>query len=125
VAAQLADTFDGYLKLLRESSLIRVDARGQLLCLRNAKTPRARWELANTATADLRNLPALPNVRAALDALQRDLDSEPPIEHRLQLIGMMLDVQGITPDLAYVQFLAWKLGECPKRTTETKERGNP
>src|ERR1700730_13706353 len=35
---------------------------------------------------------------------------------------MMLDMQGITPELSHIQFLAWKLGDCPRRKTETRKR---
>ena len=36
-----------------------------------------------------------------------------------------LDVQGVTADASYVQYLAWKLGDCPKRKTETQKRVRP
>jgi hypothetical protein len=37
----------------------------------------------------------------------------------------MLDVQGISPDLKYIQYLAWKLGDCPQLKTETHKRSKP
>jgi hypothetical protein len=54
-----------------------------------------------------------------------DLDTEPSIEHRVELVGMMLDAQHITGDLSYIQILAWKLGDCPERKTETHKRNHP
>jgi hypothetical protein len=55
-------------------------------------------------------------------AIRRDLTTEPSIEHRVELVTMMLDMQGITPELSHIQFLAWKLGDCPRRKTETRKR---
>jgi len=72
-----------------------------------------------------RDLPEMGLVKANLDAIRRDLDTEPPIEQRVDLVGVMLDVQGIAPDPSYIQYLAWKLGDCPKRKTETRKRSQP
>jgi hypothetical protein len=55
----------------------------------------------------------------------RDFDTEPPIEHRVDLVGVMLDVHSIAPDVSYIQYLAWKLGDCPQRKTETRKRSKP
>jgi len=91
--------------------------------LRNPK--ECRWSLGRSAGSFLHALPALPGVEAALRALRIDRDTEPPIDARIELIGCLLDVQGISPDLKYIQVLAWKLGDCPPRKTETRIRNKP
>ncbi len=124
LAARLKNDFDEAVEL--HSDLVRVDAKSQLICLRDAKTEAWRWKLGSQAKyALLRELPGITLVRECLDAIQRDLDTEPPIEHRVELVGTMLDVQGITPELSYIEYLAWKLGDCPQRKTETRKRSKP
>jgi hypothetical protein len=124
MAARLTNDFDEAIELL--SGLVRVDSKGELLCLREANTEAMRWKIGDQAKYSLlRELPELPDVQAALHAIERDLDTEPSIEHRVELVGMMLDVQGITADLSYIQFLAWKLGDCPRRKAETRKRRKP
>jgi hypothetical protein len=124
-AAQLVSTFDEVVEVLSDSDLLRVDDKKQLLCLQNTRTEAGRWRLGYRARDELSDLPACADVQAALHAIRRDLDTEPPIEHRVELVGMMLDVQGITADLSYIQYLAWKLGDCPQRKTETRKRSKP
>jgi hypothetical protein len=34
-------------------------------------------------------------------------------------------MQGISPDLKYIQYLTWKLGNCPQLKTETHKRSKP
>jgi hypothetical protein len=124
MAARLTDDFDEAVQLL--SDLVRVDSNGKLLCLRDANTGAMRWKIGDQAKYSLlRELPALPDVQAALHAIERDLDTEPPIEHRIELVGTMLDAQHITADLSYIQILGWKLGDCPERKTETHKRNKP
>jgi hypothetical protein len=67
-------------------------------------------------------LPPKQTVISAIDALQQDLDGEPPLAKRLDLIGFMLEVQCVTATDEYIQYLAYKLGSCSKRATETRER---
>jgi hypothetical protein len=123
-AAQLRDDFDDTVELL--SDLARVDSSGKLLCLMEAKTEARRWQIGDQAKYSLiHELPALPDVQTALQAIELDLDTEPPIERRVDLVGTMLDVQGISPDLKYIQYLAWKLGDCPQLKTETHKRSKP
>jgi hypothetical protein len=121
LAKRLVSTFDEALEFF-DSDLIRVDDRQQLLCLQNAKTEADRWRLGYRARDQLRDLPPYADVQAAHHAIRRDLTTEPSIEHRVELVTMMLDVQGITPELPYIQFLSWKLGDCPRRKTETRKR---
>jgi hypothetical protein len=122
LAKRLVSTFDEALEIF-DSDLIRVDDRQQLLCLQqNARTEADRWRLGYRARDQLRDLPPYADVQAAHDAIRRDLTTEPSIEHRVELVTMMLDVQGITPELSYIQYLAWKLGDCPRRKTETRKR---
>jgi hypothetical protein len=114
--------------LNEEDGFLRVNDQKQLLCLQNVATTMTNnqaWRLNFRAKDDLRDLPALPDVQAALRAIRLDLDTEPPLESRVELIGGLLDVQGISPDLKYIQVLAWKLGDCPPRKTETNERNKP
>jgi hypothetical protein len=115
-----------------EHGLLRINGKKQLLCLRNAAAMTdpieknyEKWRLNRIAKSKLRNLPALPNVQAVLDAIRLDLDTEPPLESRVELIGALLDVQGIAPDLKYIEVLAWKLGDCAPRKTETRKRNKP
>jgi hypothetical protein len=124
-AAQLVSTFDEVVEVLSDSDLLRVDDKKQLLCLQNTRTEARRGRLGYRTRDELSDLPACADVQAALHAIRRDLDTEPPIEHRVELVGMMLDVQGITADLSYIQYLAWKLGDCPQRKTETRKRSKP
>lgn len=44
------------------------------------------------------------------------------IEDRVDLVCLMLDAQHIKASDAYIQILAWKLGDCPRRKTETRKR---
>jgi hypothetical protein len=126
-ANRLVDTFgeDVHALLNEADGFLRIDHRKQLLCLQNAKTDAQRWRLGYRARDELRDLPALADVYAAHQAIRRDLNTEPPIESRVELVGIMLDVQGITADLSYIQFLAWKLGDCPRRKTEIRMRTKP
>jgi hypothetical protein len=121
LAKRLVSNFDEALKFF-DGDLIRVDDRQQLLCLQNARTEADRWRLGYRARDQLRDLPAYADVEAAHHAIRHDLTTEPSIEHRVELITTMLDVQGITPELSYIQYLAWKLGDCPRRKTETRKR---
>jgi hypothetical protein len=133
VASQLVSIYGkGADSLLNEDDLLRVNDKKRLLCLQNLETmtdPIERnyegWRLNRSAKGVLRELPALPDVQAVLDAVRLDLDTEPPLESRVELIGGLLDVQGIAPDLKYIQILAWKLGDCPPRKTETRKRNKP
>src|ERR1700730_3503564 len=76
-AAQLRDDFDDAVDLL--SGLVRVDSSGKLICLMEAKTEAMRWKIGDQAKYSLlRELPALPDVQAALHAIELDLDTEPP-----------------------------------------------
>jgi hypothetical protein len=120
-AALLRDDFDEAVDLL--SDLVRVDSSGKLICLMEAKTEAMRWKIGGQARFSLRHeLPALPDVRATLDAIELDLDKEPPIECRVDLVGTMLDAQAISPDVKYIRYIAWKLGDCPQLKTETHKR---
>jgi hypothetical protein len=121
LAKRLVSTFNEALEIF-DRDLIRVDDRQQLICLQNARTEADRWRLGYRARDQLRDLPPYADVEAAHHAIRRDLTTEPSIEHRVELVTMMLDVQGITPELPYIQFLAWKLGDCPRRKTETRKR---
>jgi hypothetical protein len=123
-AAQLRNDFGDAVWALRDD--VRFDGEKQLLCLRDARTDAQRWRLGDNAKYSLiHDLPERIVILAALDAIQRDLDTEPPIARRVELVGMMLDVQGITADLCHIQYLAWKLGDCPRRKMETRKRSNP
>jgi hypothetical protein len=121
LAKRLVSTFDEALEIF-DSDIVRVDDRQQLICLQNARTEAARWRLGYRARDQLRDLPPYADVQAAHHAIRRDLTTEPSIEHRVELVTMMLDVQGIAPELSYIQYLAWKLGDVPRRKTETRKR---
>jgi hypothetical protein len=109
-----------------DEDLIRVDSNGKLLCLDEAKTEAARWQLGDSARHALRTyLPTLADVRPVLAALDLELDTEPSIEQRVDLVGAMLDIQGLTPDLKYIRYLAGKLGNCPARKSEAYKRRKP
>jgi len=107
------------------SELVRVDAKGRLLCLEKATTEALRWRLGYQATDALSCMPAYAELRAAFHAIQRDLDTEPPIETRVELVTMMLDAQHITASDAYIQHLSWRLGDCPPLKTENLKRWRP
>jgi hypothetical protein len=120
-AAQLRDDFGDAVWVVSDD--VRVDSNNQLLCLQDARTDAQRWRLGDNAKYSLRHeLPERAVILSALDAIRRDLDTEPPIEHRVDLIGVMLDVQGIAPEDSYIQYLAWKFGDCPQLKTETRKR---
>jgi hypothetical protein len=136
VASQLVASYGEELEELElfdpEDGLLRVNGKKQLLCLRDAAAMTdpiernyERWRLGCIAKSQLRGLPALPGVQAALDAVCLDLDTEPPLASRIEVIGGLLDVQGIAPDLKYIQVLAWKLGDCSPRKTEIRKRNKP
>lgn len=102
--------------------LVRVDPTGRLLCLQDDEMA-VRWFSGDQARRELERLPVLEDVVAAHHAIRRDLETEPPIEHRVDLVCMMLDVQQLKPTDAYIQVLAWKLGDCPEqRGTEVHRR---
>jgi hypothetical protein len=123
-AAQLRDDFDDAVDLL--SDLVRVDSSGKLICLREANTESMRWKIGDQAKYSLlKELPAYADVQTALQAIRHDLDTAPSVESRIDLVGTMLDVQGISPDLKYIQYLAWKLGDCPQLKTEIHKRSKP
>jgi hypothetical protein len=120
----LRDNYDHAISLTED--WCRVDSSGKLICLEEAKTERQRWQLGDNARYALRKeLPRLADVRPVLAALDLDLDTEPSIEQRVDLVGTMLDIQGITPDLKYIRYVAQKLGDCPPRKTETCKRSQP
>src|SRR6266852_5945942 len=52
------------------------------------------------------DLPSRPAVASVLDAIQQDIDTEPPLDKRLEIVGIMLDVQGIAASDDYIRFLA-------------------
>jgi len=54
-------------------------------------------------------LPSRHVVASALDAIRQDIDTEPPLDKRLDIVGIMLDVQGVTASDDYIRFLAHKL----------------
>jgi hypothetical protein len=107
------------------SELARVDAGGHLICLDKATTEASRWRLGYEAADALRGMPAHTELRAAFRAIRRDLDTEPPIETRVELVTMMLDAQHITASDAYIQHLSWRLGDCPPLKTEKFKRWQP
>jgi hypothetical protein len=57
--------------------------------------------------------------------MRRDLNAEPAIEHRVELIETMLEIQGVAPNAPYVHYLARKLGDCAPPPTETKKSPHP
>jgi hypothetical protein len=117
VANQLASTYGETVEVILD--------RDDCFQVRLRNPKECRWSLGSTARSFLQGLPAQPDVEAALRALRIDRDTEPPLEARVEMIGALLDVQGIAPDLKYIQVLAWKLGDCPPRKTETRERNKP
>lgn len=122
IAARLDRTF-GEVEMLRD--LVEVDGNGKLVCLQGAKSPKRLWQMGEQARFSLTILPACDEVSAIREMLRADLDTEPPIEHRVELVCTMLDAQGITGSDSYIQMLAWKLGDCPQRATEPHRRDTP
>jgi hypothetical protein len=121
LATKLSGALDGA-DWIKE--VVRVDRKGQLLCLKNVSEAE-RWCLGDQAKRDLRSLPPLADVMDAHRAIRLDLTTEPPIENRVELVCLMLDAHNITASDAYVQMLAWKLGDIPQRKTETVKRNQP
>ena len=86
------------------------------------------WALDQCETAKeakyslLHELPPKQVVASTIDAIQQDLDGEPPLAKRLDIVGFMLEVQGITATDEYIWYVARKLGSCSKRSTEIRER---
>jgi hypothetical protein len=120
----LRDNYDHAISLAED--WCRVNSSGKLICLEEAKAERQRWQLGDNAKYALRKeLPLLADVRPVLADLDLDLDTEPSIEQRVDLVGTMLDIQGISPDLKYIRYVAQKLGDCPPRKTETCKRSKP
>ncbi|NOJ43304.1 hypothetical protein [Bradyrhizobium australiense] len=106
--------------------LVRVNGAGDLWVLWDADgDPRDLWRYADRAASYLERLPALPDVEAAHRVVRADLDAEPPIEVRAELIFTMLDAQNTTATQTYLQLLASKLGNSPRRQTEKYERTRP
>jgi hypothetical protein len=123
-ATWLQDDCDEAVEIL--SDLVQVDSNGKLIRLEEAKTETMRWQIGDNARYALRHeLPLLADVRPVLRAIELDLDTEPSIEQRVDLVGAMLDIQGISPDVKYIQYLARKLRDCPPRNTETCKRSKP
>jgi hypothetical protein len=86
------------------------------------------WALDQCETAEdakyslLHELPPKQVVASAIDAIRQDLDGEPPLAKRLDIVGFMLEVQGLTATDEYIYYLARKLGGCSRRRTEMRER---
>jgi hypothetical protein len=79
--------------------------------------------LCDQARYSLKRLPRSKDVLAAHNAIRRDLRTEPLIEHRVDLVCVMLDALNVKASDSYIQMLAWKLGDCPQpRRTETLRR---
>jgi hypothetical protein len=67
VANRLVSAFGGVAEVLlnQDDGFLRVDRKGQLLCLQNTMTEAQRWRLGYRANDELRDLPALAGVLAA------------------------------------------------------------
>lgn len=132
VAARLSRDFDDDVKDdfweagIDVEHLVSVDAKGRLICFEKATTETLRWRLGDDARYALRRLPTYADVLAAHRTIRRDLDTEPPIESRVDLVCLMLDLQNIKASDACIQPLAWRLGDCPQpRKTEIHRRKRP
>jgi len=71
------------------------------------------WSAEGARHSLRHDLPARQDVAAALGSLQRDIDTPSPAEKRLEIVGLMLDVQSIDGNEPYIRFLALKLEQFP------------
>jgi hypothetical protein len=106
--------------------LVRTNRFGDLWALWDADgDPAELWAYADEAEYYLERLPALADVEAARDVVRADIETEPSIEARCDLVCTMLDGWNVTATTTYIDALAWKLGHSPRRQTEKYERTRP
>ncbi len=80
------------------------------------------WRYADQAASYLQRLPALADVEAVRHVLRTDIETEPSIVIRCDLVCAMLDGGCVTATPTYIETLVWKLGNSPRRQTEKHPR---
>jgi hypothetical protein len=106
--------------------LVRTNRFGDLWTSWHADgDPLDLWRYADQAASYLQRLPALPDVEAARHVLRTDIETEPMIEALYDLVCAMLDAANVTATSTYIETLIWKLGNSPRRPTETHPRIKP
>jgi hypothetical protein len=112
---------DAYCGAWEARKLVEHDGDGKLAALQQATDQPARWALHCRAYELSDTLPPNDRIAAAYSAVIQSIKTEPTYKERKMLASVLLDGLGLKSDdgtAAYVEALAWALGDCPTRETE-------
>jgi hypothetical protein len=115
---EFEDAFD-LTQAYEVTKLVQVEDR-KFAALRQAKTREARFQVHCDAYDIFDRLPSIETLVAAHKAVKTAMAMRPSEGERALVVGKVLDFWMINSDLAaeYGSGLVWKLGECPKQSTE-------
>jgi hypothetical protein len=107
--------------------LVERNSDGEIVALKRATDQPQRWRLHDAHEA-IDMMPPLKQIHSAYQTIANSIITKPTYTERKMLAGMLLDGCGIRADegtAAWVEAVAWTLGECERRTTEFFDNRKP